>query len=84
MSCRTKDIVPNFCNGFAVKASASKTADLGSIAVFHVDLLQYGVTLVSSKLVLQLLPCQAHGVTGSVQGLVGPVSVDCDRVRRKV
>ena len=27
------------------------------------------------------IPCQAPGVTGSVLGLVGPVSVYCDWVR---
>ena len=33
---------------------------------------------------LQWLPCQAPGVIGSVLGLVGPVSVYCDWVRKKV
>ena len=36
---------------------------------------------VTSKLALQWLPCQAPGVTGSVLGLVDPVSVDCDWAR---
>ena len=39
---------------------------------------------VTLKLELQLLPCQAPGVIGSVLGLVGPVSVYCDWVRWKV
>ena len=39
---------------------------------------------VTCKLALQWLPCQAHGVIGSVLGLVGPVSVYCDWVRWKV
>ena len=34
-----------------------------------------------SKLALQWLPSQAPGVRGSALGLVGPVSVYCDRVR---
>ena len=42
------------------------------------------VILVTSKLALQWLPCQAPGVIGSVLGLVGPVSVYCDWVRWKV
>ena len=33
------------------------------------------------KMALQWLPCQASGVIGSALGLVGPVSVYCDRVR---
>ena len=33
---------------------------------------------------LQWLPCQAHGVIGSALGLVGLVSVYCERVRQKV
>ena len=36
---------------------------------------------VTSKLVLQWLPCQAPGDIGSVLGLVGPVSVYCEWVR---
>ena len=39
---------------------------------------------VTLKLALQWLPCQAPGVIGSALGLVGPVSVYCDWVRRKV
>ena len=35
-------------------------------------------------LVLQWLPCQASGNTGSALGLVGLVSVYCDWVRKKV
>ena len=42
------------------------------------------VVPVTSKLALQWLPCQAPGVIGSALGLVGPVSVYCDRVRWKV
>ena len=38
----------------------------------------------SLSLSLQWLPCQAPGVIRLVLGLVGPVSVYCDRVRWKV
>ena len=38
----------------------------------------------TSKLALHWLPCQAPGIIGSVVGLVGLVSVYCDRVRWKV
>ena len=37
---------------------------------------------VTEKLALQWLPCEAHGIIGSVLGLVG--SVSCDWVRWKV
>ena len=37
--------------------------------------------VVTEKLALQWLPCQAPGVIGSALGLVGPVSVYCDWVR---
>ena len=39
------------------------------------------VILVTSKLALQWLPCQAPGVLGSALGPVGPVSVYCAWVR---
>ena len=39
------------------------------------------VILVTSKLALQRLPCQAPGIIGSVLGLAGPVSVYCDWLR---
>ena len=39
------------------------------------------VILVTSKLALQWLPCQAPGIIGLALGLVGPVLVYCDWVR---
>ena len=36
------------------------------------------------KIGTPVLPCQAPGIIGSVLGLVGPVSVYCDRVKWKV
>ena len=39
---------------------------------------------VTQKLAFQWLPCQAPGVMGSALGLVGPVSVYCDWVRKNV
>ena len=38
------------------------------------DIFPGRVIPVTSKLVLRWLPCQAHGVIGSVLGLVSPVS----------
>ena len=66
------------------KASAPRTADPGSIPAFAVDLLPGRVIPLTSKLVLQWLPCQALGVIGSALGLVGLVSVYCDWMRWKV
>ena len=70
--------------GQAVKASASRAADLGSIPIFEVELFPDKEVPVTSKLVLQWLPCQAPDVKGSVLGLVGLVSVYCDWVRQNV
>ena len=42
------------------------------------------VTPDTYKLVLQWLPCQETGVVGSSLELLGPVSVHCDWVRKKV
>ena len=39
---------------------------------------------VTLELVLQWLPCQAPGITGSALGLVAPASIYCDWVRYKV
>ena len=63
------------------KVSASKVAGRGSIPAFAVDLFPGLVIPVTSKLVLQWLPCQAPGFVGSALGLAGPVSVYCDWVR---
>ena len=67
-----------------VKASASKAVDPGFDSRLSRDLFPGGVTPVIQKLVLQWLPCQVPGVPGSVLGLVGPVSVYCDWVRKKI
>ena len=71
--------------GLVVKASASRAAN----PEFDSRLRQWGlfqgpVIPVTLKLTLQQLPCQASGIIGSVLGLVSPVSVYCDWVRRKV
>ena len=39
---------------------------------------------VTEQLALQWLPCQAPYIIGSALGQVGPVSVYCDWVRKKV
>ena len=49
--------------------------------IAYVEEVRDAVIPVTSKLALQWLPCQAPGVIGSAQGLVGPVSVYCDWVR---
>ena len=68
-----------------VKASSSRTAGPGSIPVFPVVIFPNGVIPVTSKLVLQWLPCQAPGDIRTALGLVGPVSVVyCDCARQKV
>ena len=67
--------------GLMVKASASRGAELGSVPTVALDLCPGRVMPVTSKLVIQRLPCQASGDTGSALGVVGPVSVFCDRVR---
>ena len=56
-------------------------AALGSIPAFAVDVFLGRVISVAQQLVLQWLPCQGPGITGSALGLVGPMSVDCDWVR---
>ena len=57
-----------------VKASASRAGDLFSIPALSLgDFFPGRVISVTSKLVLQWLPCQAPGDTGSALGLVGPV-----------
>ena len=61
--------------GLVVKVSASREEDPGFESRLGRDV--SGVEPVTSKLALQWLPSQAPGVTGSVLGLVGPVSVYC-------
>ena len=82
-----------YCTSFAVrdrlvglvaKASASRTAFLGSIPAFVVDLFPCQVTPETYKFAVQWLPCLTPGAIGSALGLVGPVSVYCDWVRQKV
>ena len=70
--------------GRVVKVSTSRAEDLGSIPAFAVGVVLGRVRPVSSKLVIQWLPCQALGVLGSLPRLVGRVSVYCDRARQKV
>ena len=67
-----------------VKASALRAEDPGFESRLRRDFFRGGVIPVTSKLALQWLPCQALGVVGSVQGLIGPVSVYCEWVRWKV
>ena len=64
--------------GRVVEASASRAEDPGF------EIFRGRVIPVTYKLAFQWLPCQALGVIGSVLGLVGPVSVNCDWVRWKV
>ena len=63
--------------GLVVKASASWAADRGLDFSFSPWIFFKAVWY-------QWLPFQAPGVIGSALGLVGPVSVHCDWVRRKV
>ena len=67
--------------GLVVKASTLTAADLGSISYSAINPFPHRVMPVTSKSVLQWLPCQALGVIDSVPGLVSPVSVYCDWVR---
>ena len=68
-----------------VKASASRAEDPGFESRLRRDFSGVDrVIPVTSKLVLQWLPCQAPGDIGSMLGLVGPVSVYCDWVRWNV
>ena len=64
--------------GLVVKASASRAEDLGFDSPLRRDL--SGSSHTSD---LQIA-CQVPGVIGSVLGLVSPVSVYCDWVRKKV
>ena len=70
--------------GLVVKASASRAEDPGFESRLRRDFVRGRVIPVTQKLALRWLPCQAPGVIGSALGLVGPVSVYCDRVRQKV
>ena len=69
--------------GLEVKASASRAEDPGFESRLRRNVLGSSHTG-DLKLALQWLPCQAPGVTGSMLGLAGPVSVYCDWVRWKV
>ena len=66
------------------KASALRAVHLGSIPAFPVDLLLGRVIPVTSTLVHLWLPCQAHGIIGSVLGLVGLGLAYCDWVRERL
>ena len=68
--------------GPVVKAPVSRAEDPGFESRLRRDFSRARVIPVTSKLALQWpLPCQAPGGIGSVLGLVGPVSVYCDRLR---
>ena len=66
--------------GLVVKASASR-AEIQGLNPAYNRIFLGQVIPVTSKLALQWLPCQAPGVIGSAQELVGLVSVYCDWVR---
>ena len=76
--------IPDRLVGLVVQASASRAEDPGFESRMRWDFSGLSHTSDLKKLTLQWLPCQAPGVIGSVLGLVGPVSVYCDRVRWKV
>ena len=67
--------------GLVVETSVWRATDLGSVPAFGVNQNPGRVTPVTSKLVIQWLPCQAPGLVGSAVGLVSSVSVFCDWVR---
>ena len=70
--------------GLVVKASASREEGPGfESRLRHGDFFRVESYQRLKRLALQWLPCQAPGVTGSVLGLVGPVSVYCDWLRWK-
>ena len=77
----TMSRLPHRLVGLVVKASASRAEGSGFESRSRRDFFRGRVIPVTSKLALQWLPCQAPGVIGSALGLVGPVSVYCDRVR---
>ena len=66
--------------GLVVKASAPRQKIRGLNPPFS-GIFPGRVIAVIYKLAPMWLPCRAPGVIGSVLGLVGPVSVYCDRVR---
>ena len=70
--------------GLVVKASASRAEDPGFEYPLAPGFFRGRVIPVTQKLALQWLPCQAPGVIGSALGLVGPVSVYCAWVGRKL
>ena len=71
--------------GLVVKANASRAeGPRFDSRFFATGFFRGPVIPMTSKLARQWLPCQAPGVTGSVLGLVGPVSVYCDWVWQHV
>ena len=64
--------------GLAVKASVWTVADQSSIPLVPWIFFPGCFIPVTSKLVLQWLPCQVPGVIGSALGVVCPVSVFCE------
>ena len=69
---------------FLLLASVSRAEDQASIPAVDMGIFPVRVilgTVISDKLVLQWLPCQAPGDIGSELELVCPVSVYCDWVR---
>ena len=70
--------------GLVVKTSASRPGAVDPEFDFRLrrgDFFPDGLIPMTSKLAPQYLPFQAPGVIGSALGLVGPLSVYCDRVR---
>ena len=70
--------------GLVVTASASRAEHPGFESRLSRDFSGVESYQWLKKLALQWLSCQTPGGIGSVLGLVGPVSVYCDWVRRKV
>ena len=83
LSSRSQSAVAERLVGLVVKAPASTATYPGLDPRLRRDFSGSSHTN-DLKLAFQWLPCQAPGVIGSVLGLVGPVSVNCDWVRRRV
>ena len=66
---------PDLLAGLVTEASTWRTADLGSIPFFGVNLFLGGVKQVTSEVVIQWLTNQTPGVIRSALGLVYLVSV---------
>ena len=75
---------PDHLVGPVINASTARAEDLGIESRLHWDFSGSSHTSDIKNGTLVAIPCQAPGVIGSALGLVGPVSVYCDRVRWKV